>query len=160
MKFAIARGAWKSIIANDLTNVSTRSLFHAYRDNEGLRSLIRGISESVREELKTISPALIGDYYFDRKDFLSAVPLFLRSNDLAKAINSTERVLASKNADDTLGLVDVWKQNRDKSATIKNHKISKLLELFDSPTLAAKSKNCREYVKYFGHDVVIRQCQM
>jgi hypothetical protein len=153
VKFAIVRGAFHIISAEDLTDRRMQSVFLGHRHEQWL---IEKIGHLDVNELATVAgtlPSLVGDYCFGQRRFVEAVELFFKAHDEESAVQATESAVdeAKKGRGDMARVVRLW--NEFGSYTGKNENVLDLLALFNTPQEIAKSKPALALERFGRHTV-------
>lgn len=157
VKLSLARGSWENVRIEDLCDNELSSLFAVYRKNVSLKKIVGDASSEERLELLRSIPSLIGDYHFDRNDFVESVAAHLLCPSTQDAEAVTKHVMKLYNSsthntrkDDLLRIVAQW----NGSSKLPGYPISLLLELFHYPEETAK-ESFKECMTCLGRSIVV-----
>lgn len=164
IRFALSRDKWEEINIDDLKSISSASLFFDHRKNGKLVQKISTCSELDLKDIELSLPLVVGDYHFEREEYLKAVKLYLQSDppDFVMAEKATDIIVQLKNSSHKTHLLmqvaEFWIEQsyRKKRASLnvsRDCDTFLLLQLFESP-ISASQTSPTDSLKKFGREVV------
>lgn len=156
VRLTLLCGRWDEVTIEDFKEAYLSDIFMIYRENQVLKSMVKGALDADRTEMEDSMPAIVGDYYRDVGASDEAVRLYIQAQDMNSAQDMTNAALesfkTSGNGQAVLSrCVDHWKKS---SKIPKERKTALLLDMFWSPTKTAKS-SAQDCMRLFGRSVVI-----
>lgn len=158
LKIKIFLDTWENISPEDIERNYT--LVNKRRNFPGLTKFLTAFHDERLGQLAKVIPCAVGDVYFARGNYISAVELFLAGRDFDRAEKSSECLIyalkktQNSNLADLLELRDLWIPHSNHLAALKkDHTLSQLFLLLNYFDEAAK-RGPIVYFKKFGERIV------
>jgi len=135
---------WNDIDFDDFQNPNLQEDFAGKRGNTALMARVKRFSKWQLEDLSLFLPCIIGDAYFNTKQFALAVDSFLTGGDIHKAMDATKEAIFSFNlhhqdTESMLKIYSSWKSKKSFEQSIpEQSRTSVFLKLLDNPKAAAE----------------------
>jgi hypothetical protein len=155
VRLALKRGKWDDVLVDDLKDGLCADLFLPHRRHSRLKEIVARASDFDRSEMENFLPVFVGDFDHDAGVYDEAVRIYLEAQDKVSALTSTEASLLSvqkgRTTETLANIVDHWQKS---SLSPTDDRLTLLLELFKSPSKAARSR-AEDCMRYLGRNVII-----
>jgi hypothetical protein len=144
VKLAISRGEWETIQLVDFQDSEVAPFLAAYRKEKGLKKLVRSFEDQDRASIEEFLPFIIADYHFEKRDFVLACRIALRSSDYKFANDITKewlkQIQLKFKENEVDQMTNIWKRHKKTAMTRLHRKTPALLflQVFDDPISTAK----------------------
>lgn len=152
VKFLIKRRNFDQILIRDLNDSTMAGIFRDHRKEAWLKSKVSECDEGDRASVALCLPAVVGDYYMEKKQYSTATRYFLKAkNEEKSAIKASESAITEvkQGKGDILDVVESWQRY----GHLPNRRIQDLVFLFEK-TKDASETSAEKMMETFGSHIV------